>query len=112
MIVAKDIMSSRIQIQSVFAGTFLAIASFAAGAAGDPKAGETKALACQVCHGPKGVSTNALYPILAGQHAEYLERQLRHFRDKSRIDAVMNEMTQKLSDKDIQDLASYFATTK
>lgn len=112
MTVAKDIMSSRIQIQAILASAFLAITSFAACAAGDPKAGEIKALACQVCHGPKGVSTNALYPILAGQHAEYLERQLRHFRDKSRTDAVMNEMTQKLSDKDIQDLASYFANAK
>ncbi|MEW5756750.1 MAG: cytochrome c [Pseudomonadota bacterium] len=112
MSVAQDITSARSHFQAILAGVFLALAACAAAAAGDPKAGEIKALACQVCHGPKGVSTNPLYPILAGQHAEYLERQLRHFRDKSRIDAVMNEMTQKLTDKDIQDLASYFANAK
>ena len=41
---------------------------------------------CSNCHGPEGRSEFPLYPQLAGQHAAYLEGQLRSFRDKSRGD--------------------------
>ena len=43
---------------------------------GNPDAGKLKAVACQVCHGKGGKSTNPLYPVLAGQHSRYIVKQL------------------------------------
>ena len=41
-------------------------------AAGNPADGAAKAALCAACHGPKGVSSNPLWPNLAGQQETYL----------------------------------------
>lgn len=81
-------------------------------AAGNVADGQEKARACQVCHGPGGKSTNPVYPILSGQHAQYLNKQLRSFRDGTRKDPIMNGMAAPLSDQDIDDLAAFFESVK
>ncbi|WP_455218272.1 c-type cytochrome [Kaarinaea lacus] len=81
-------------------------------AAGDVAKGQTKANACQVCHGPGGKSTNPIYPVLSGQHSQYIEKQLRSFRDGSRKDPIMNGMAAPLTDQDIEDIAAFFQSTK
>jgi len=80
-------------------------------AAGSVQAGATKAAVCFACHGANGNSSNEQWPTLAGQNAAYIESQLRHFRDKSRIDpsSVMPPMAANLSDQDIEDLGAYFS---
>jgi cytochrome c553 len=80
-------------------------------AAGDAAAGAAKAAVCFACHGPNGNSVNGQWPTLAGQGAAYIETQLKHFHDKTRIDAsgVMPPMAAALSDQDMQDLAAYFS---
>lgn len=77
-------------------------------AEGSVVAGTEKARACQVCHGKGGHSTNPTYPRLAGQHAAYIEKQLRAFRAGTRKDPIMNGMAAPLSDQDIEDLAAFF----
>lgn len=74
--------------------------------------GQNKARACQVCHGPGGKSTNPVYPILSGQHAQYIQKQLRAFREGTRKDPIMNGMAAPLSDQDIEDVAAFFHSTK
>jgi cytochrome c553 len=74
--------------------------------------GQNKARACQVCHGPGGKSTNPIYPVLAGQHAQYIEKQLRAFREGTRKDPIMNGMAAPLSDQDIEDVAAFFNSNK
>jgi cytochrome c553 len=69
---------------------------------------------CAACHGADGNSTAPANPKIAGQYAEYLEKQLRDFMPQSgkkprRESAVMNGMVANLSDTDVQVLASYFA---
>jgi cytochrome c553 len=81
-------------------------------AEGDLEAGSKKARACQVCHGKGGHSTNPSYPILAGQHAQYIQKQLRAFRDGTRKDPIMNGMAAPLSDQDIEDVAAYFQSNR
>jgi len=81
-------------------------------AAGNEAEGANKARACQVCHGPGGKSTNPLYPVLAGQHAQYIEKQLHAFREGSRKDPIMNGMAAPLTDQDIQDVAAFFHSNK
>lgn len=64
--------------------------------------------ACAVCHGPKGRGGQML-PRLAGQHAEYLERQLRGFIERSRTtdQTLMHSVATKMTDDDIR-AVSYF----
>lgn len=67
---------------------------------------------CSVCHGPGGSASSDLFPQLAGQPAAYLINQLKGFRDKSRSDQnarrFMWGISSRLSDEDIQNLASYY----
>lgn len=81
-------------------------------AAGDVAAGKSRAAVCAACHGPDGNSTNPLWPNLAGQHAAYLEKQLKAFKSGERKDPLMSPMAAPLSEKDIADLAAYFASRK
>jgi len=90
----------------------LAVASTQAWAIkhGDPVAGAKKAQTCFACHGKGGHSTNAMYPILAGQYADYIIRALHDYKDGIRQNPIMRGMAGSLSDKDIQDLAAYFSS--
>jgi len=81
-------------------------------AKGNISAGKEKARACQVCHGEGGHSTKSTYPILAGQHAEYIQKQLRAFKAGTRKDPIMNGMAAPLSDQDIEDVAAFFQSNR
>lgn len=69
-----------------------------------------QAEACATCHGADGNSDSALWPDLAGQHAEYLALQLRAFRDGERYNPAMDPYVSDLSDDDIEVLADYYAS--
>jgi len=79
-------------------------------AEGDAAAGKSKAAACGACHGADGNSTNPLWPKLAGQHADYLVKQLKAFKSNERKDLLMSPMAAGLSEKDMEDLAAFFAS--
>ena len=81
-------------------------------AAGNVEAGKQKAATCVVCHGPDGNSNNPTWPNLAGQHAEYIKKQLEDYRDGRRKNDQMAPMAMILSDQDIADLAVYYASQK
>ena len=68
-----------------------------------------KAAACAACHGANGISVNAMWPTLAGQHEDYLENALRQYRDGTRSDAVMTAQANLIAEDDIGLLAEYFA---
>jgi cytochrome c553 len=80
--------------------------------AGDIAAGKAKSVTCVACHGPEGMSSNPLWPHLAGQQEQYLAKQLRDFRAGTRKDPVMGPMAMPLSDEDIDNLAAYYASLK
>ena len=75
----------------------------------NPSAASGKAGVCASCHGINGVSSNPLYPNLAGQHLEYLLKSLTAYRDGERQDPIMSPMAQGLNDEDIAELSRYFA---
>ncbi|MBQ0725642.1 MAG: cytochrome c4 [Cycloclasticus sp.] len=87
-----------------------ALISVNAFAAGDIEAGRAKVAVCAGCHGPNGNSQNPVWPKLAGQHAFYIEKELRDFQNKSRNDATMAPMVIGLSDVDIENIAAFFAS--
>ena len=83
-----------------------------AGATGDITAGKQKAQLCAACHGADGNSSNPMWPSLAGQHAEYIEKQVHDFKNGARENAQMAPMVAPLNDQDIEDIAAYFASQK
>lgn len=84
----------------------------------DPaKAKQTAEQVCAACHLADGNSTNPQYPKLAGQHQEYLLKQLRNFKSVGgkpveRNNAVMLGMATPLTDDDMKGLAVYFSQQK
>ena len=79
---------------------------------GDAQAGAAKAQVCAGCHGPDGISVNPLWPNLAGQHVEYLDKQMKAFRDGQRVEATMQPFVATLSDADVADIAAFYASRK
>lgn len=66
--------------------------------------------ACAACHSPNGSGIPAQYPRLAGQHAEYIESQLKAFRTGGRTNdpsGMMRAVAARLSDVEIKALAEY-----
>jgi len=80
--------------------------------AGDMAAGKAKSAQCAACHGVTGISPMGLYPNLAGQKEQYLEKQMNDFRSGSRKDPTMQAMVGALSDDDVANLAAYYAGIK
>ena len=72
--------------------------------------GKSKSEVCHACHGPDGKAVQPIYPNLAGQHQDYLEKTLYTFRDGSRQNAIMAGFAANLSDQDIKDLAAWYAS--
>ena len=68
-----------------------------------------KAMACTACHGQNGISVNAAWPTLAGQHEDYLENAIRQYKDGTRGDPVMSAQAALIADEDIALLAGYFS---
>lgn len=94
-------------------GAMALVAGFPANAGGDAAAGEKKAETCAACHGPGGAKpTTPDYPILAGQHPDYLRQALTSYQKGKRKNAIMAGMAAPLSKQDIADLAAYFASQK
>ncbi len=76
---------------------------------GKAGAGQEKARACEACHGATGKSVDPTYPNLAGQHASYLKQALSDYRSGARSNPIMAGMAANLSNRDIADLAAWFA---
>ncbi len=68
--------------------------------------------ACAGCHGATGAGLPAQYPRLAGQHAEYLEAQLKAFRSgerKNDANNMMRTIAGRMSDPEIAAVADFAA---
>ncbi|WP_413113123.1 c-type cytochrome [Thaumasiovibrio sp. DFM-14] len=88
-------------------------------AEGDIEAGKVLATekTCVACHGANGVSLIPENPNLAGQHQNYLAKQLREFKlamgsggEEGRVNPVMGGMAMGLSEREITDLAAFYAS--
>src|SRR5262245_61530012 len=90
--------------------TIIMLTSAETHADGDVEAGAKKAQVCGGCHGPNGISVNSLWPNLAGQHVEYLGKQIKAFRDGSRAEPTMQPFVATLTDTDVADIAAFFAS--
>ncbi len=76
-------------------------------------AGKAKAAAvCSQCHGIRSTSEGAPFPPLAGRDIEYLKMALKQYRDKTRVSDIMNNIAGSLSDRDINNIATYYGRLK
>jgi len=81
--------------------------------AGDPKEAHKKIAMCEGCHGIAGYKT--AYPVvyhvpkLGGQSTAYISNALNAYRSGQRTHPSMRGIAASLSDKDIADLAAYYA---
>ena len=69
---------------------------------------------CAACHGADGNSAAAVNPKLAGQFAQYLQKQLHNFKAQGgrkalRENPIMAGMVAALTDEDVTAVASYYA---
>jgi cytochrome c553 len=90
-------------------------AEAAASRADVTKGRQIAAQVCAACHNPDGNSTVAANPKLAGQHADYLYKQLKNFKadggkPAERSNPVMGGMVAALSDQDMKNVAAWYAS--
>jgi cytochrome c553 len=74
--------------------------------------GNGKTVACAACHGV-GLKGNENFPSLAGRSPSYLARQLKDFKEYTRVgpgSLLMQPIVQHLSDEDILDITAYVAS--
>lgn len=77
----------------------------------DPAKGKAlAATVCAACHGADGNSVIATNPKLAGQHADYIAKQLREFKANVRQNPIMMGMASGLSEEDARNLGAWFAS--
>lgn len=108
-----------LQVAATFGG--LAVSGQAAESAqpAKPDLNRGQAIATQVCaacHAADGNSAGAAFPKLAGQHAEYLVKQLKDYKTQpgakgpARNNPIMAGIAGALSDQDMVNVAAYFAS--
>jgi len=76
---------------------------------GDATSGQAKSATCAACHGMDGNPASSQYPKLAGQHEDYIVRQVNLFKSHKRENAVMMGFVATLSEQDMHDIGAYFA---
>jgi cytochrome c553 len=68
---------------------------------------------CAGCHAADGNSASPVNPVLAGQHADYIVKQLADFKSNTeRKNPVMLGMSASLSPQDMKNLGAYFEAQK
>lgn len=73
---------------------------------------------CAACHGADGNASAPIYPKIAGQHAEYLYKQLINFKPAKdgekplRENAIMAGFAAMLSEADMKNVSAYLASQK
>jgi cytochrome c553 len=103
-------------MKQVGAGVLLAVIGMTQAMAaplGDAATGQTTATGvCAACHGPDGNSLIPVNPTLAGQHPEYLYKQLRNYKSGERQNPIMQGIAATLSEEDMRNVSAYFASQK
>lgn len=84
-----------------------------AAAAAKPDTTKGQAMSSQVCgacHTADGSRGSPANPILAGQHPEYLVKQLQEFKAGKRNNPIMKGFASTLSDDDMKNVAAFYAS--
>jgi len=63
---------------------------------------------CFLCHGAEGESSSEVFPKLAGQHWEYIAKQLENFKSGKRKSTAMSDMVARVQPDEMIALGKYF----
>lgn len=63
---------------------------------------------CFICHGIEGESASPVFPRLAGQHSEYIAKQLGDFKSGKRKSDAMKPQAEELTTADMKSLGAFF----
>ena len=75
------------------------------------EAGSVTVTACLACHGgAAGAQASPIFPKLDGQHAAYLEKQLREYKSGKRQSDIMAPLIAALKKQQIAGMAAHFAS--
>lgn len=74
------------------------------------KGGAISTQVCAACHTADGSRGAPANPIIAGQHPEYLAKQLAEFKSGKRKNPVMQGMAAPLSEEDMRNVAAFYAS--
>jgi cytochrome c553 len=99
---------------TVALAAMLAVPAYANEPATTPKADlakgqELSTNVCAACHTSDGSRGSPANPILQGQHAEYIAKQLADFKAGKRSNPIMQGMAAPLSDADMKNVAAFYA---
>lgn len=89
----------------------LALAVCASGAwaqADEARAKKIVGGSCFLCHGAEGESSSEVFPKLAGQHWEYIAKQLENFKSGKRKSTAMADMVARIQPDEMVALGKYF----
>ena len=67
---------------------------------------------CFLCHGLEGESASPIYPRLAGQHWEYVAKQLTEFKNGKRKSDTMKPQAEELTPDEMKSLGMFFEKKK
>lgn len=76
---------------------------------GDPERGKAIAEACDNCHAVVAENADTPYPYLPGQLDTYLFRQMRDYRDGSRVNELMSGLMAESTDAGMADVAAWYS---
>ena len=88
-------------------------AGHAAHAAGPlDERGALQSVTCTACHGQAGNSRSSAMPIIAGQDAAYLKKQIEDYAAGKRLSAEMEPYAKQVLNLGVADVAAYFASRR
>jgi cytochrome c553 len=90
------------------AGVSIVLAGGAMAQADEARAKKIVGGVCFLCHGAQGESSSEVFPRLAGQHWEYVAKQLDNFKSGKRKSSAMADMSAKLTPDEMVALGRYF----
>jgi cytochrome c553 len=67
---------------------------------------------CFLCHGLEGESASPVFPRLAGQHSEYIAKQLGEFKSGKRKSDTMKPQAEELTPAEMKALGAFFELKK
>ena len=74
--------------------------------------GALQSVTCAACHGPAGNSRSSAMPIIAGQDAAYLKKQIADYAAGKRLSAEMEPYAKQVLNIGVDDVAAYFASRR
>lgn len=108
MIIKKGVAMIRAMVRLAAWGLVAASVSSWGAEADLKRAEEIVSGRCFLCHGLNGESASAVFPRLAGQHAEYIARQLSDFKSGKRSSDTMKPQAEDLTPAEMKVLGEYF----